>query len=222
MVEPFATALHSVLNNFPADNETVLVFGAGTIGLCVIAALKALGSKANLLVLARHAFQAKAAEKLGASAVISGDDEYIFQEIAKHTGAKIKKLLMGKPVMVGGVHRVFECVGSTASLGNALRMAQGGGQVILVGMPGALRLDWTPISVKELTVKASWAYHHAEEFGGRKQATFEIALNLMAQGKADLGWMVTHIFDLKEYNKAFKLLINKGNSEIIKAAFKLD
>ena len=91
MVEPFSTALHSVLHNFPADEETVVIIGAGTIGLCMVAALRALGSKANLLVMARHGFQAKAAEKLGASTVIRGDEMHSFQEVAKHTGGKIEK-----------------------------------------------------------------------------------------------------------------------------------
>ena len=222
MVEPFSTGLHAVLSNFPRDDETVIILGAGTIGLCVIAALRALGSKARLLVLARHKFQAEAAEKLGASSVITGGGLYALQKVADYTGATIKKSMLGKPVMVGGVDRVFECVGSESSIDNALTITRAGGQLILVSMPGNLQLDWTPISVKELKVCASWAYHHSEEFEGKTQATFEIALSLMEQGKVDLDWMVTHVFRLEEYKSILQMLSKRGDHQIIKAAFKFD
>ncbi|HET9017300.1 MAG TPA: alcohol dehydrogenase catalytic domain-containing protein, partial [Thermomicrobiaceae bacterium] len=39
LAEPFAVALHAVLRNRPADDDTVLVIGAGVIGLCTVAAL---------------------------------------------------------------------------------------------------------------------------------------------------------------------------------------
>jgi L-iditol 2-dehydrogenase len=222
MVEPFSTGLHAVLNNMPGDDETVIILGAGTIGLCVIAALRALGSKARLLVLARHDFQASAAEKFGASSVILGGESHAFYEVAKSLGAKIKKPMMGDPVMVGGADRVFECVGSESSISNALGMTRSGGRVVLVGMPSTLRLDWTPISVKELTVNASWAYHHAEVLGGRMQSTFEIALGLMNRGKVNLEWMITHVFRLQDYKRAFEMLGRRGNHRVIKAAFGFD
>jgi len=101
-------------------------------------------------------------------------------------------------------------------------MTRASGRVVLVGMPSTLRLDWTPISVKELKVSASWAYHHAEELDGRMQATFDIALSLMNQGRVNLEWMVTHIFPLEEYKNAFEMLGKRGNYQIIKAAFKFD
>ncbi len=47
MVEPFACGLHAVLQNMPADSDTVAVLGAGTIGLVTLAALRALGSQAT-------------------------------------------------------------------------------------------------------------------------------------------------------------------------------
>lgn len=219
MVEPFSTGLHAVLGNFPGDEETVIILGAGTIGLCVIAALRALGSKARLLVLARHKFQAEAAEKAGASSVIAGGGLSAFQEIAQCLGARLMKPMMGKPVMLGGVDRVFECIGSESSIDTALSVCRAGGQVVLVGMPGTLRVDWTPVSVKELKVNASWAYHHAEELDGRRQATFQIALDLMNRNRVNLEWMVTHVFRLEEYKNVFKMLGKRSTYQIIKAAF---
>ena len=47
MIEPFVIGLHTALKNFPQDNEQVLIIGAGTIGLCVLAALRQLGTRLN-------------------------------------------------------------------------------------------------------------------------------------------------------------------------------
>ncbi len=219
MVEPFATALHAVLRNFPADDETVIVLGAGTIGLCVVAALRALRSQARLVVLARHRFQADAAEKLGASSVITGGQSQSFQEVAKFVGARILHPMMGKPIMVGGVDRIFECVGSQSSIAEAVAMARAGGLLILVGVPSTVQLDWSPILFKQLTISASYSYDHAEEWDGKRQGTFEIALNLMNEGKVDLEWMITHVFRLEEYKAAFEMLTRRGQHETIKAIF---
>lgn len=220
LVEPFAVGLHPALQHLPADDETVLILGAGTIGLATLAALRALGSQAHILVAARYAFQAEAAKRLGASDVIRGD---LYAEIARRTGGAGLKPIIGKQVLTGGVDRTFECVGSDSALDDALRLTRPGGTVVLVGVPGiAKNVDWTSIFLKELRVVAAYTYHRAEQFEGRTWSTFELAIDLMASGKVDLGWMVTHRIKLDEYDRAFKLLGQKGNSGVIKAAFEFD
>jgi L-iditol 2-dehydrogenase len=217
MVEPFCVGLHAALQHMPADDETVLVLGAGTIGLCTVAALRALGSRATILIAARYPFQREAALRLGASAVIGED---VYAEVARRTGAMLRRPRMGKQVMLGGAHRTFECVGSESALDDALRLTTNGGQVILVGVPGTPKeVDWTSIFVHELTVAAAYTYHHAEHWQGQTWRTFDLALHLMATEQVDLSWMVTHRFPLAEYDRAFRLLDLKGHSGVIKAVF---
>ena len=47
--------------DLPGDDETILILGAGTIGLVTLAALRALDCKARILVSARYPHQAEAA-----------------------------------------------------------------------------------------------------------------------------------------------------------------
>ena len=49
-VHAAAVALHAALRHLPSDRDTVLVLGAGVVGLCMIAALRALGCAARVLV----------------------------------------------------------------------------------------------------------------------------------------------------------------------------
>jgi L-iditol 2-dehydrogenase len=222
MVEPFATALHAAINHYPADGELVVILGAGTIGLCLIAALKSLGCKARLVVLARHKFQAEAATRLGASSTVVGDDSTTLRDFAELAQAKIMRPMLGEPVLVGGADRVFECVGSESSIQNAVTITKSGGQIILVGVPNIIRLDWAPMIVKEITVRSSYAYHHAERLAASQQSTFDLALDLMSEGKVDLEWMLTHTFSLARYKQAFSLFARRGHRQVIKAAFEFD
>ncbi len=222
LVEPFAAALHAALHNYPHDDETVLIFGAGVLGLLTLAALRTLGSKAQIIVLARHPFQADAARKLGAAEIIDARRDY-YAEIATRTAGQLHKPLIGKRVMVGGVDCTFECVGTDTSVDDALRMTRSGGHVVLVGVLGATKnVDWSSVFFKELDVRSSHTYHHAETFCGRKWKTFDLTLDLMQRGHLDLGWLVTHKFRLDDYAHAFQLLNRRGASKAIKAVFEFD
>ena len=140
----------------------MLILGAGTIGLSLLAALRGLGSQAQIVVAARYPFQAEAARRLGASEILSRD---LYAEIAQRTGGAVLKPLIGKQVVTGGVDRTFECAGSDLALDDALRLTRPGGTVVLVGVPGiAKNVDWTSIFLKELRVVAAYTYHRAEQF----------------------------------------------------------
>jgi len=221
MVEPFACGLHAALLDFPVDDESVLILGAGTIGLVTLAALRALGSKAEILVSARYPFQAEAARRLGASRVLIGED--LYAQVADHSGAHLYKPPIGKRVLVGGMARVYECVGSSAALDDALHLAGTGGKVIVVSIPGiANGVDWTAVFSKELRVRAASLYHHVEPYGGRTWRAFDLALDLMSRGEVDLGWMVTHRYPLDAYKRAFSELGDRRRHAIIKAVFEFE
>ena len=221
MIEPFAAALHAALQNFPEDNERILVIGAGSIGLCLIAALRGLGSKAEIISVARYGFQADAAKSLGATHVIqSSKDSSYYHDIVELSGASLKKPFMGKPLVIGGVDAVFDCVGSNSSLDDAMRLTRNGGQVVFVGEPGIVKnLDWTPIFTQDLEVKAAYLYHHVEEYQGQRWKTFDLAIDLMKTKVVDIGWMVTHKYRLEDYHQAFSVTDNRKRDQAIKVAF---
>lgn len=218
LVEPFCCGLHAALQHMPADDETVLILGAGTIGLMQLAALRAAGCRAHITVTARYPFQAEAAERLGADEVLLGGD--VYEQIAERTEGKVYSPIMGKRVLVGGVDQTFECVGSDSVLDDALRLTKAGGKVVVMGMPGLAKgIDWAPIFDNELTVVGSYIYDHAEQWEGRTRATYEIALEMMARGDLDIAWMVSHRYPLEDFDRALREIGDKRNHPIIKAVF---
>lgn len=223
LAEPFAVALHAVLRAYPRNDDTVLIIGGGIIGLCTIAALRALGSTATIVASVRYPFQEQQAQQLGADIVIRGTKAQPAEgQLISAFGAEALTPVLGKQVIVGGARVVYECVGSPSSVDDALRFATSGGVVVLVGLAGVPHgVDWTPIWLNELTIRGSFCYA-TERHDGRLLSTMDLALRLMADGSTDLGALVTHRFALADYRNALDTVTSKGSSGVIKAVFAFD
>lgn len=220
LVDAFCSALHPVMRNFPRDEDNVLVIGAGVIGLCVVAALRALGSRAKITSLARYPFQGELAERYGADKVIYARRNFdYYQEVAEVFGARLYKPILGKKVMTGGADVVFECVGNDESIDDALRFTRAGGRLVLVGLVGiSKKIDWTPVWFKELTVVGTNS-SSTENYEGQPIRDYQLALNWLAGGKIDLSPLLTHTFPLSEYKRAIEVNMHKSRYKALKTAF---
>jgi L-iditol 2-dehydrogenase len=229
LLDALSSALHAILCNPPEDDQAnrrppaVLVLGAGTIGLCAVASLRALGSQARILVLAKHRFQAELARHFGADEILflSRNRDY-YHVLAERTGGKLYQPILGKPALIGGADVVYECVGSDDSVDDALHLTTAGGKVVLIGLAAVPKgVDWTPVWFRELTLKGTYGVA-VESYQGRRMRTYEVGLELMAQGKLDLSPLLTHKFRLAEYRRAFHTLRAKGPNGVSKAVFTFD
>jgi L-iditol 2-dehydrogenase len=223
LLDAVSATLHPILREVPDDGNTVLVLGAGVMGLCTVAALRALDSKARILVLAKYKHQADLARHYGADEVILvGRGQDRFQAMAQATGAKIYKPILGKPAIVGGADVVYECVGSDGSVDDALRLARAGGRVVLVGLASIPKgVDWTPIWFREIRVAGTYAVA-MDPWRGETARTYAIGLELMAEGKLDLEPLLTHKFALSDYRAAFRAMSTKNANGLLKSVFAFD
>ncbi|HET6780464.1 MAG TPA: alcohol dehydrogenase catalytic domain-containing protein [bacterium] len=220
LAEPMACALHPLLRHPIAPGATVLVIGGGAIGQCAIASLRATGSNARVIALVKHPFQGEMARRLGANEVVllgRGDAHY--DAIARLTSATLRKPMLGKRVMIGGVDTTIECVGAGRSIDDALRLTRPGGRVVLLGLASIPRgIDWTPIWLKELQVTGSYIYG-VENWRGRRIRTMDLVLEWMGQGSVDLSPLVTHRFPLDAYPQALETAMGKAESKAFKVVF---
>ncbi len=225
LVEPFTIGIHAVLRHFPKSNETIIVIGTGVIGLMVIIALRALGSKAKIIAIDKSEYQGRLAiEKAGADIFIQVKKGY-YQKIAEEFNGRIYKPILEKKKLIvgGGADIIFECVGIPSTIEDALRFTRSGGQMILIGNPHKINVDWSLIWSRELQVLGSFASSMEKDESGSMKHAFKIALDLMASEKVDLSWMITHKFSFpRNYKKAFKYSMNKGRYKVVKAIFAFD
>jgi threonine dehydrogenase-like Zn-dependent dehydrogenase len=85
VVEPCACAVSGVRRAGLQGGETVVVLGAGVLGLCAAGAAKALGA-GKVIVSAKHDVQADLARRFGADVVLRSGEDDLVERIKAETG----------------------------------------------------------------------------------------------------------------------------------------
>jgi threonine dehydrogenase-like Zn-dependent dehydrogenase len=220
LADPFCVSFHAVLKDPPeGDEPTVLVYGAGTIGLAAVAAVKVLKPKARILAIARYPQQVEAARRLGAAEVItSSSGREIIDAVATLTDARPwRPRWHGLPMLAGGVDAVYDSICAPDTLEIGVRITRPRGIVSIIGVEAPRRFEWTPIYFKELRVVGSNAFG-IEEFRGVRKHAMEHYVDLCASGAVDLGFLVTHRYPLEQWRAAFDTAIKKTTG-CVKVAF---
>jgi threonine dehydrogenase-like Zn-dependent dehydrogenase len=181
-----------------------VVLGAGTIGLCTVAALRQLADPTGpLIAVAKHPEQRRLARSLGADVVCEPGE--LTGVVRRHTGA----LHIGEQLTDGAAH-VFDCVGSSDSIAQSLRVVAPGGTIHLVGMPATVSVDLTGLWHREVSITGRYAYTHTE-FG----RAFDVVRD------AGLGRLVSATYTLDRYTDALQHAAEAGRRGAVKIAFDL-
>lgn len=205
MVEPTACAVHAA--RLVADGgprRRVAVIGAGTLGLLTIAALRAHAEVDLLIATAKYPHQRRLAEELGAQRIAAPRE--LTRLVRSLTGAWV----LDSGQLTDGVDLVVDCVGSEASLAQALQVVAPGGEILVVGMPGHTSLDLTPLWHRESTIRGCYAYVRED---------FDAAVDLAVD--ADLGRLVSATYPLARYEAAIEHAAAAGPRGAVKIAFDL-
>ncbi len=223
LVDPVACALHGLFKRLPTDEETVIVYGCGTLGLGAIGCLRALGLGARVLAIARYPFQGELALHFGADVVLVGlRQKELFGRVAELTGGSVHTgFLPTGRMLTGGADVVYDCVGTTRSLGNSMKFTRPHGTMVVVGIGYPGRVDWTPVWFQEITILGSVGQGMDEWQGERCQSSV-LLHKLILDGRLDPTPLLTHRFPLDDYRKAFATALNKGRSRCVKVALCVD
>lgn len=219
MIEPAASGVHAALKAATAlettgagDNNIVVVLGAGTIGLCTIAALAQGGAADQIVATAKYPEQNALASELGATSIVAPGE--IRRAVRRMTGSR----LIGT-VLSGGADVVIDAVGSASSLADALAITRPRGRVILSGMPGQVKVDLAPLWHREIELAGCYTYGTEEIEGGQRTHSFDLATELVQS--ADLGRLVSATYPLADYSEAIRHAAEAGRRGSVKVAFDL-
>ncbi|MGH9026716.1 MAG: zinc-binding dehydrogenase, partial [Acidimicrobiia bacterium] len=218
--DPFSVSLHAVTRHPPPPGGKVLIYGAGALGSCAVAILRALYPDVEVGVVARFPAQAELARELGAARVFDHEPlSALVEEAAGWSGGVLHgehDLPMAYP---GGIDVVYDTVSKKESLEVSVRLLAEQGTLVKAGVHGPTSWEWTPLYFKEISWVGSNAFGIEEVEGVRKHG-IEHYLDLVGSGRVDLAPMLTHTFPLAEWRTAFETLATQGDSGAIKVAFR--
>jgi erythritol/L-threitol dehydrogenase len=218
LTDSLASALQPVLDHYPKDGDTVVIYGAGIVGQHLVRLLRALGSGARLVVVARYPFQEELARAGGANLVLTRPTR---AELGAAVGASFMPTTLGGGNLEGGAELFFDCVGSSHSLQEGLLSLRGRGSYVMVGTAGSLgKVDFSSLWFRELRLTGSSMYAHGH-FEGRQINTYQKAVELLARGDYPSAGLVSHIFPLADYRQAFQTAFDKRGRQSVKVALDL-
>lgn len=203
MVEPLACAIHAVRRAGVPRDATVLVAGAGTVGLLTTLALREFSEAGRVIAVAKYAQQAALARSFGATEVVS--PRAALAAVRRATGAFLLRPERASPFLLGGVDVAFDAAGSAASLEIALGSTRARGRVVLAAMP--VRADLSPAWYRELEIVGT--YSGAGAFADALQVT----------ASARLGRLVGATYPLERWREAIDHALHAGRLGTVKVAF---
>lgn len=182
LVEPLAVGLHAVDMAKMERGATVLVIGAGPVGLATMLWASVLGAR-HVIISEKSETRRAMAAKFGATDTID-PDKPLAEQVQRIAGA--------------GPDIVFECVGAPGLLNTAMMEAPRGTRIVVAGVcqqPDTIM----PLMgiVKELNLQFVLGYRPAD---------FDYVIAMIASDRIDVAPMITDIVDLNALPDAFEAL----------------
>jgi threonine dehydrogenase-like Zn-dependent dehydrogenase len=218
--DPFSVSLHAITRHPPPPTGRVLVYGAGSLGLCAVAVLRALYPQVAVAVVARFDAQAELARRFGADKVLAHEPRLaVIEELVAWGGGRLRQPLQGLPMAYPGpIDVVYDTVGKPETFEVGVRVLASRGTLVKAGVHAPGRWEWSPLYFKEINWVGSNAFGVEEVSGERKHAIAHY-LDLAVDSRVNLRPMLTHTFGLEQWRDAFLAIANQGESGAVKVAF---
>ena len=195
LCEPLGVALGTLEKAGAKYGDTCLIMGAGSIGLCMLAAAKALGLK-DIVVVATTDRRLKLAREMGAVRTIASKEENVMEVMQK--------------LRPEGTDVVIDATGIEECIQQSLKLAKRGGTVALAGYGRGkimnIRIDDIHIyNLRVVGAGNNWNQHKK-------------AVTMMADGSVNIEKFVTNKIKLEDYRKGLDLARTRPEG-FVKAVF---
>jgi len=199
LVEPLSVGLHASGVGEVKLGDTVVIFGAGCIGLVTLLSCKARGaSKVYVVDVLENRLET--ARRLGATETINARECNAVERIAKLTAGQ-------------GAEVVIETAGSEITVRQTADVVSRGGTIVLVGMTAKdeSSFNFMKLMGKEGQIKTIFRYRNL----------YPVAINAIASGAINVKSIVSHEFDFDHVKEAFDFVVSNAR-EVVKAVIRID
>ena len=195
MLEPACVALHAIRQANMADVQSAVVYGCGTIGTLVLQWLTAMGVK-DLYAVGTRKEQQELVTKVAACTFCNCHENDPVDFIRQQTDGT-------------GVDVVFECVGVSESINNAVSLSKAGGQIVFVGNPaGDITFDkqiYWKILRQQVTVYGTWNSSFTKE----EADDWHTAVRAIQEGKIRPSAQITQRFSFDRLHDGLQAMQDK-------------
>lgn len=197
LIEPLAVAVHAV-NRTPFDpGASVVIIGAGAIGLLTLLVAKSRGA-GWLAITDRSRHRLAMARSLGADLAINVDEIDPIGAVRDATGGL-------------GADVVFEAVGVSATVAQSILAARAGGRVSWIGnSQPSVEVPMQELVTREITLQGTYTFDDGE---------FAQAAEMIAGGAIDVGPLIERVAPLEEAVALFRAL-GDGSLDLVKVILK--
>lgn len=183
MIEPLAVACHAVSRYGSVSGKNAVVIGGGPIGNLVAQVLLARGAK-KVLLSEVSAYRLETAKKCGISTV-NPTEKLLQDAIYQSFGSDAADV-------------IFECIGSPATIKEAVQIARKGSMIIVVGVvPDLAPINMGFVQDHELSIIGSAMYQTNDYLS---------AIELVGQDKIAFDALITHHVAFSKYPDAYQLI----------------
>ena len=195
LIEPLSVATHAVRRSDVRLGETVLIIGAGAIGMMTAAMCRKSGAT-RVIISDLSDSRLALAKEVGADIVINSAKENLEDTIAQITDGK-------------GVDKSFECVGHESCFLQAIMTLKRSGLATVVGI----------YEKPQVTFPASRLVTHEIRIQGVQGYCWDFPIAIAAARDIPLEKFITHTFPLNELQKALDTALDR-NSDSVKVILK--
>ncbi len=192
--EPMGNAVHAAFVE-PIEGRSVAVTGCGPIGLLSVAIAKASGAS-WVVATDIEEYRLELARAMGADVALDASAPDTAERIVEATGGD-------------GVDVVLEMSGSQPALEQALEFVTRGGRISLLGIFAS------PVEVhlSDLVIQKGLRLYGV--YGRRIYETWERTQSLLRSGAVDPAPLITHRFDLADWEQAFDLVASRHAGKVV-------
>ncbi|OPL12324.1 MAG: hypothetical protein AVO34_07390 [Firmicutes bacterium ML8_F2] len=182
LAEPLSVGLHAVNRAVLDHKQPVLIIGAGTIGLVILAVLKHRGA-GSVYVAEPNQFRRETASKMGAEKVLDPLEVNLDREVENLTENR-------------GMSLVFDCAGHAETIAQACSLGAAGSMVVVPSICyQPVTLNFLSLVTREVKINTAF---------GKTGREFREAVDMITGGRMDLSPLVTAIISPAETEKAFR------------------
>ena len=197
MIETFALAKRAFKQSRINNNENILIFGGGSVGLTTLKALLVEKKPNYIVIVEPNEFLRNKAIELGAN------------DAVPPRRAKIKKVIKkyGEPTFI------FDSVGNKTTLSDGIFLIKKGGTILLEGIhKESIDFSFFNIISKEVTLKGSIGHDREDILS---------AIEIFAENKVNANDFISEVVSLENIQTAFNKYFESNSRNFIKILVKI-